>query len=159
MPHTPVNHHTFVIERDYPVPVARLFSAFADPARKRRWFADGHESHDVVDFELDFRIGGREHTHYRMKEGTPFPGVPLVASGFHLDIVPDSRIVTASTMTVGSRPISASLVTAEFIANAAGSRLVLTHQGAFFEGADGPQMRQGGWGKLLDHLSKEFSVA
>jgi hypothetical protein len=29
----------------------------------------------------------------------------------------------------------------------------LTHQAAFFEGADGPAMREDGWRKLLDKLS------
>ena len=33
-----------------------------------------------------------------------------------------------------------------------GTRLVLTHQAVFYEGADGPEMRKGGWEKLLDQL-------
>jgi hypothetical protein len=30
---------------------------------------------------------------------------------------------------------------------------VFTHQAAFFEGADGPQMREHGWRYLLDAVS------
>ena len=30
--------------------------------------------------------------------------------------------------------------------------LVLTHQAVFFEGADGPKLRQAGWRALLDRL-------
>ncbi len=33
-------HDTFVIERTYAASPARVFSAFADPARKVRWFGD-----------------------------------------------------------------------------------------------------------------------
>jgi hypothetical protein len=38
-----------------------------------------------------------------------------------------------------------------------GTDLVLTHQGAFFEGADGPEMREAGWRKLLGRLTEEFT--
>jgi hypothetical protein len=33
----------------------------------------------------------------------------------------------------------------------------LTHQGAYFEGADGPKMREEGWKTLLDKLPKELA--
>jgi uncharacterized protein YndB with AHSA1/START domain len=36
-----VTHTTFSLERVYPVPVAQVFAAWADPAAKARWFAPG----------------------------------------------------------------------------------------------------------------------
>jgi hypothetical protein len=57
-------------------------------------------------------------------------------------------------MAVGDKCISASLVTVEFLTSETGTDLILTHQGAFFEGADGPEMRQAGWRKLLDRLTE-----
>ena len=151
-----VIHSTFVIERSYPKPPERVFAAFADPAKKRRWFAEG-ESHEVEEFEMDFRVGGAERTRYRFKEGTPFTGVALANEGSFQDIVPNRRVVNASTMTFGEKRISASLVTVEFLATDKGTDLICTHQGAFFEGADGPQIREAGWRQLLDQLANELT--
>jgi uncharacterized protein YndB with AHSA1/START domain len=157
MPEPSVIHSTFVIERNYPKTPERVFSAFADAAKKRRWFADGGETHEVEEFELEFRVGGAERFRYRFKEGTPFPGVALTSEGIYQDIVPDRRVVTASTMTLGDRRISASLVTVELLPTDGGTDLICTHQGAFFEGADGPQRREEGWRFLLDRLARELA--
>jgi uncharacterized protein YndB with AHSA1/START domain len=151
-----VIHSTFVIERSYPKPTERVFSAFGEAAKKRRWFAEG-DHHDVEEFAMEFRVGGAEMSRYRFREGTPFPGVALTNEGTYLDIVTNRRIVTASAMTLGDRRISTSLVTFEFLPTATGTDLICTHQGAFFEGADGPEMRQAGWRVLLDRLTKELA--
>jgi uncharacterized protein YndB with AHSA1/START domain len=151
-----VVHSTFVIERNYPKSPEQVFSAFADSVKKRRWFAEG-EHHDIEKFEMDFRVGGTERLEYRFKEGSPFPGVALTSVGSYHDIVPNERIVTASSMALGGKRISASLVTFEFVPAAKGTDLICTHQGAFFEGSGGPQMREAGWRKLLDQLATELA--
>ena len=151
-----VIHSTFVIDRSYPKPPEVVFSAFADAAKKRRWFAEGH-SHAVEEFEMDFRVGGTERTRYRFMEGSPFPGVALSNEGSYQDIVPNRCIVNASTMTLGDKRISSSLVTFEFLRTDKGTDLICTHQGAFFEGSDGPQMREAGWHKLLENLAKDLA--
>jgi uncharacterized protein YndB with AHSA1/START domain len=156
MPDPTVVHNTFVIERSYPHPVEKVFAAFADASMKRRWFAEGH-NHDVEEFTMDFRVGGSERSAYRMREGTPFPGVALVSEGVYLDIVLNQRIVQAAQMAIGGKRISATMVTIELLPKADGTELLCTHQGAFFEGSDGPQMREQGWKKLFSQLDAELA--
>lgn len=150
-----VIHSTFVIERSYPATPERVFAAFADPAKKRRWFVEG-DHHEVEHFEMDFRVGGKERARFRFKEGTPLKGIACTNDAVYQDIVPNRRVVSASTMSVGEKCISASLVTIELLPSKTGTDLFCTHQGAFFEGADGPEMREEGWRKLLEQLTEEF---
>jgi uncharacterized protein YndB with AHSA1/START domain len=150
-----VIHSTFVIERSYPATPERVFAAFADPAKKRRWFVEG-DHHEVEHYEMDFRVGGKERARFRFKEGTPLKGISCTNETVYQDIVPNRRVITASTMTLGDKRISASLVTVELLPADTGTDLICTHQGAFFEGADGPEMREAGWRKLLEKLTEEF---
>lgn len=152
-----VIHNTFVIERIYPKPAERVFAAFSDAGKKRRWFADGMSQTAVESFEMDFRVGGAERAQYRFKEGSLFPGVVMVHAGSFQNIVPDNRIISASTMTFGDHCISATLATFEFVPTAGGTILKFTHQAAFFENSDGPKMREDGWQKLFEKLAKELA--
>ena len=150
-----VIHNTFVIERIFWQPPHKLFAAFADSDRKRRWYATG-EHHTVQDYRLDFRVGGTEAWWSEFDAGTPFAGTRLASDGVYLDIVPDGRIVLAADMRFGDRRISCALVTIAFDPEGEGTLLTLTHQAAFFEGADGPEIREAGWRELLDKLEAEL---
>jgi len=69
-------------------------------------------------------------------------------------------VVQGSFMTLGERRISASLCTFEMLpAESGGTELIFTHQGAFFEGSDGPAMREEGWTFLLGRLEAELERA
>jgi uncharacterized protein YndB with AHSA1/START domain len=151
-----VTHNTFVIERSYPAMPERVFAAFADPTKKRRWFTEG-EGIAVEEFAMDFRVGGMECVRSRFQEGTPFPGVALTNVTIYQDIVPNRRIVMTSTMILGDKRISVSLATVEFLPTEKGTDLLFTHQGAFFEGSDGPQMREEGWHVLFGQLETELT--
>jgi uncharacterized protein YndB with AHSA1/START domain len=95
-----------------------------------------------------------ERLYYRFGHQTPFPGALLTSDGYHHDILPDRRIVTSSHMAIAGRPISVALVTVELTPTEGGTDVALTFQGVFFEGADGPEMRRGGWETLLDRLGQ-----
>ena len=151
-----VTHQTFTIERGYRVRPERVFAAFADPETKRRWFAES-ETNETEAFEMDFRVGGGEYARYRFKAGTPFEGAILTNQTSYLDIVTNRRIIIAYAMSIGDHRFSASLATFEFLPTEAGTNLIFTEQGAYFEGSDGPQLRESGWRKLLDQLATELS--
>ncbi|MFC5864603.1 SRPBCC domain-containing protein [Acidicapsa dinghuensis] len=151
MEQLPVVHSTFVLERSFAAPLDRVFSAFSDPAKKRIWLSEDGD-HPVDSFEMDFHLGGIERLEYKLGDDTPFPGTPLVSLSIFQNIVDGARIVQASRMTLGGHCISATLVTFEFSASDEGTGLTVTHQGAFFERSDGPQMREGGWCRLMDSL-------
>jgi uncharacterized protein YndB with AHSA1/START domain len=151
-----VIHSTFVLERSFPVPPERVFAAFADPAKKRRWFAPG-ETSTVEHFELDFRVGGKERIISKLGPGTPVSGLICTNDTTYEVIVPNRRIVFAGTMSLSGNVFSASLGTVELLPTAAGTDLIFTYQSAFFEGADGPAMREAGWRGLLDKLAEELA--
>ena len=144
-----VIHHTFVIERNYPATPEKVFEALSDPAKRRQWLLAG-QNHEVEHFEIDFRTGGRERSVSRFGPATPFPGTLLVREAEFQDIVPNRRVVFASTMSLGEKHISASLL----LPVEKETELVFTHQAAYFEGSDGPAMREGGWQKLLGNLEQ-----
>lgn len=156
MPESSVIHNTFTLERSYPATPQRTFAAFVKPEQKRLWFAEGR-SHEVEDYQLDFRVGGKELIQSRFKEGSPFPGVPFINELIYQDIIPDKRIVVASIMSIGDNHISASQSTFELVPDGTGTKLIFTDQTAFFEGADGPAMREQGWRQILERLEKHLT--
>jgi uncharacterized protein YndB with AHSA1/START domain len=141
-----VTHATFVVERSYDASPARVFAAWADPAAKARWFA-GPEEWGPDEFELDFRVGGRE-----VSRGGPKGGPVHRYEARYQDIVTDERIVYSYWMHLDDALISVSVATVELRAEGAGTRLVLTEQGAYLDGHDTSAQRQQGTGELLDAL-------
>jgi len=150
-----VIHSTFVIERSFSATPERVFAALSDPVTKRRWFAES-EHNQIEEFTMEFHVGGTERVRFTVKSG-PIQGQLLTGEGIYLDIAPNRRVVIASTMVLGDHRISAALATFELLSTDQGTDLIFTHQGAFFEGSDGPQRREGGWQKIFDRLAKEFA--
>jgi uncharacterized protein YndB with AHSA1/START domain len=143
-------HATFAIERKYDYAPSLVFRAFADPAAKRRWFAEG-DGWQIETFDASFEVGGHERSRFR------FNGGPLIRNDtvYH-DIVADRRIVIAYTMVVADVRISASLATIEFKPEGAGTRLVYTEQAAFLDGRDQAADRKQGCEGLLEAIDAEL---
>lgn len=141
-------HATFVIERDFPHPPAKVFDAFANPQSKAKWFG-GPEEWEKSNHQLDFRIGGKESA----SGGTP-DGPVHAYSAEYWDIVPNERIVSCYEMHLDKTRISVSLATLEFKPSVAGTRFVLTEQGVFLDGYDDAGERERGTRELLDQLDR-----
>ena len=143
-------HKSFTIERVYPTTAARVFAAFTDPVKKRRWFAEG-EGFVVDSYSLDFKVGGFERSRFRYGDGPP-----MTNDCVYLDIIDQERLVFAYSMTIGGAPLSASLSTIELEATKGGTRLRFTEHTAFLDGNDGSESRREGSIGLLEALAREL---
>jgi uncharacterized protein YndB with AHSA1/START domain len=144
-------HATFVIERNFKAPPARVFNAFADRAAKASWFA-GPGGWEKKRHEFDFRVGGRERL-----SGGPKGGTVQSFDALYQDIVPNERIIYTYDMHLDETRISVSLATVEFKPAGAGTLLMITEQGAFLDGYDDAGSREQGTRWLLDKLEASLS--
>lgn len=151
-------HGTFTIERRYDASPARVFRAYSDPAAFRRWFVDG-EGWTIHEWDNDFRVGGHAGGRFRFGDES---NDTWFNDTDYLDIVPDRRIILAYVMgrLVGGEKqrASASLATTELVADGAGTRLIYTEQGAYFEGADDIAGREHGCTEMLGNLARELEM-
>ncbi|MGK5739961.1 SRPBCC family protein [Micromonospora sp. URMC 103] len=141
-------HSTFTLERHYAAPPATVFSAWADPGVKARWYAGRDAEH-----ELDFRVGGRERVRGR------FDGKALLFEVRYQDIVAGERIVFSSTLSFDDTLSTVSITTVEFAPEGDGTHLVLTEQGTYLDGHEQPAWREQGTATQLDSLAAELDAA
>jgi uncharacterized protein YndB with AHSA1/START domain len=139
-----VTHGMFTIERRFEASPKRVFTAFADPKAKARWFVSPWGPDQSG---MDFRVGGKEFN----RAGPP--GGPMHHfDAVYQDIVPDERIVYTDDMHLDDVRISVSLTTIELFPEGAGTRLKFTEQGAFLDAFDNPAVREEGTRGLMDAL-------
>lgn len=153
-----VVHATGQVRRVFKRSAETLFAMLSDQEKLRSWYGVG-DHHDLVEFNIDFAVGGEQKVAYRFHEGpSPVAGMTLTNVGRYLNIVPNQRVVTSSMMAMNGRTFSSSLVTYELVPADGGTELLITHQNAFFENADGPEMRQAGWVSLLNQIEKVLNA-
>ncbi|HEY6473680.1 MAG TPA: SRPBCC family protein [Acidimicrobiales bacterium] len=137
-------HGSFVLNRTYPAPPARVFAAWSSRDAKARWFGPADGS---MHLQLDFRVGGTEFL-----QGGPPDGPVHTYEANYREIVPDERIVYDYTMDADGKVISVSVTTVEFAPAGDGTTLTFTEQGVFLDGADTLTLREKGTSELLDQL-------
>lgn len=142
-----VRHATFAIERWYPAIPERVFAAWADSEARQIWMDDPDYKSDGTAYELDFRVGGFERFGGLGPDGSTYRCAALI-----YDIVPDERIVYSYEMYENDARISVSLTTVQIVPHGDGTRLTYTEQGAFLDGLDTPEAREGGWQYVLENL-------
>lgn len=148
-----VVHSTFVIERTYDAAPARVFAAWASQDAKSQWFGSPDDNNS--NYDLDFRVGGRES--WRGGQGGPTGKSTFSFDAIYQDIVENERIVYAYDMHMDDERISVSLATVEFQAAGDGTLLTFTEQGAFLDGLDEPGRREEGTGSLLNALAEALA--
>jgi uncharacterized protein YndB with AHSA1/START domain len=144
-------HATFTLERRYPVPVAKVWSAFADPDVKRQWFG-GSEFIDAKRSE-DFVVGGVAIADGRFGADGPLSQFRAT----YADIIEHERIVYTYDMWLDGAHASTSITTIVFEEADGGTHLTFTEQGVHLDGVHGPGPqaaagREQGSGELLDKV-------
>jgi uncharacterized protein YndB with AHSA1/START domain len=152
-------HASFVVERLYGAGPARVFAAWADPVAKRAWFAEG-EGWEIKSFELDFREGGAERSTFRLEKGQETFGEDTWFGNDTVfnEVVPNERILFTYSMDRNGARFSVSIASVELKPDGAGTRLIFSEHGAFFDGADGAKMREAGWHELLGKLEEHLNA-
>src|SRR4051812_24481103 len=112
-----VAHGSFTIERDYPVPVDRVFAAWMTAEQKSQWFAqsDGFVE-QTNEYSLDFQVGGIERLDARLTSGST-----MILEARYYDIVANERIVAAYDILINDRRISVSIYSVLFVASEVGT--------------------------------------
>lgn len=146
-------HATFVVERVYAAPPARVFSAFADPEKKAKWFK-GPDEWGPGDIGFDFRVGHGDHS-----IGGPPGDPPHRFHNRYLEIIPNTRIVYAYWMHHGDPLASASIATLEFKPEGDKTRLVMTEVGTFLDGWYDAPGREEGTQWLLEKVAEVVEEA
>ncbi|HZB89799.1 MAG TPA: SRPBCC family protein [Stellaceae bacterium] len=142
-----VAHGSFHLERSYDAPVARVWRALTDPMAKQKWFAGTPGRWELIERQMDVRVGGRERLRGRWEGGV----VSTFDATYH-DVIPNERLIYSYEMHLDDKKISVSLATLELKAAGAKTTLKVTEQGAFLDGYDDAGSREHGTGQLLDAL-------
>lgn len=146
-----VTHSTFVLERLYDAPPARVWAAWSTEEAKNKWFGGDEGSWTPLERAFDFRVGGRERAVGRWTSGTV-----SAFDALYWDIIPEERIVYTYEMHIDDRKISVSLASVELRPEGRGTRLKVTESGAFLDGYDDSGSREHGTGWLLDRLGESL---
>ena len=146
--------NTFTIERKLAAPPQEVFGAFADVKQKSRMLAPSDDDAPDEPFahgEFDFRVGGHERFEFDEEDGRK-----MQYDAMYYDIVPNQRIVYSYEMYADGARISVSVASIQLLEATASTTLIWTEQGAFLDGLDTSDLREGGTSWMLDNMVEFF---
>lgn len=141
MPTATITKPSLTIKRRLKAPPAKVFAAWTDPEKVKRWMGPGEVK--ALSAECDARTGGR----YRWIMQSPAGEVHDV-SGVYREVIPNEKLVF--TWAWKSTPEHDSLVTVLLKPDGDGTLLTLIHEQFFDE--DARDRHQHGWTGSLDKL-------
>ena len=138
---------SLTIKRRFNAPPAKVFAAWIDPEKVKRWMGPGEVK--ALKVECDPRAGGR----YRWLMQAP-SGEEHDVSGIYREFIPDEKLVF--TWAWKSTPERESLVTVALKPDGAGTLMTLTHEQFFDEEAR--DRHNNGWTGAMEKLDKYLSA-
>jgi len=134
---------SLTIKRRFNAPPAKVFAAWIDPEKVKRWMGPGEVKALLV--EADPRTGGR----YRWLMQAP-SGEQHDVRGVYREVIPNEKLVfTWGWLTTPERE---SLVTLTFKSEGDGTLMTLTHEQFFDEEAR--DRHNQGWTNAMEKLEK-----
>jgi uncharacterized protein YndB with AHSA1/START domain len=130
---------SLTIKRRFNAPPAKVFAAWTDPEKVKRWMGPGEVK--AVSAECDPRQGGHYHWVMKAPDGTEFD-----VGGVYREVVPNEKLVF--TWAWKSTPERESLVTVLLKSDGDGTLMTLTHE-QFFDDEARDRHNQGWEGALL----------
>jgi uncharacterized protein YndB with AHSA1/START domain len=143
MPATIAVKPSLTIKRRFNAPPEKVFSAWIDPEKVKRWMGPGEVK--ALRAEADARVGGR----YRWVMLAP-GGEEHDVSGVYREVIPNEKLVF--TWAWKTTPERESLVTLTFKPDGTGTIMTMLHEQFFDE--DARDRHQGGWNGALEKLDK-----
>ncbi len=134
---------SLTIKRRLSAPPAKVFAAWTDPEKVKRWMGPGEIK--AIHAECEPRVGGR----YRWLMKTP-AGEDHEVSGVYREFVPNEKLVF--TWAWKTTPERQSVVTVLLKPDGDGTLLTLMHEQFFDEEAR--DRHQGGWNGALDKMER-----
>jgi uncharacterized protein YndB with AHSA1/START domain len=141
-----VSKPSLSIKRRLKAPPAKVFAAWIDPEKVKRWMGPGESK--ALSAESDPRTGGR----FRWVMESPEGEIHDV-SGVYREVIPNEKLVF--TWAWKSTPERESLVTVLLKPDGDGTLLTLTHEQFFDE--DARDRHQNGWNSALDKMERLFA--
>ena len=138
-----------VIEREYSVPVERVFTAWTDPSKLLHWFRSS-DNVWVHSADVDLRAGGA----YRFEIHGPDNEVVIVA-GTYLRVDPPHRLEFTAKWAKSSTTRPETVVMVELTATSGGTKLTLTH--SQFSSDRSAEAHNMGWTGVLTTLGNFVS--
>ncbi len=139
-------HATIVIERTYEALPDQVFAAWSSREALATWSAPG-DGWELAWRAFDFKVGHTDVCTFGAIDAEPY-----VNTTRYEEIVPNQRIVYASTISYLGELIFAGVVTVEFLSIGDATRLVMTENGVYLDGSDSPLGHEDGWAMMLDSL-------
>ena len=137
---------SLTLKRRLKAPPAKVFAAWTDPEKVKRWMGPGEVK--ALHVESDPRTGGRYHWVMQAPDGEEHD-----VSGVYREVVADRKLVF--TWAWKTMPERQSLVTVLLEPDGDGTLLTLTHEQFFDEEAR--DRHQSGWNGALDKMEKLFT--
>jgi uncharacterized protein YndB with AHSA1/START domain len=146
---------TFTIERSLAATPEQVFAAFADVTVKTRMLSpsdDESSSGPMAPGDFDFRVGGHERFEFVEEDGRK-----MQYDAMYYDIVPSQRIVYSYEMFSDGSRISVSVASIQFLESGKSTSLIWTELGAFLDGLDKSELREGGTSWMVDNMAEYFA--